>query len=314
MLPSLALFLLGLALVVVFAEKLVEGAVGTSLGFGVSAFLVSVVFIGFDPENLAVGAVASAEGVAGIALGSVIGSAMVAVALAFGITAVLVPMRFERVPRRVLAVPVAAAAWMALLSADGLLSRMDGGLLLAGFLLSLLYLFRLGRRGLDIRATGEVAEVLEKPEMPGRWKAFGLLLVSLAAIVAGSELVIRGSEGIMAWLGLTDTVFGMTVLAFLMSIEELARELPAALEGRPDITLGNVVGSVLAFFLFNAGVIALVEPVPVGPDVLRFHLPFCAGTVVFLALVLTTRSMPRWAGGVLVLLYVAFVGGSYLLP
>jgi cation:H+ antiporter len=79
---SVALFVVGLGLIFSFAEKLVKGAVGTSVSFGISTFLISVLFIGFDPENLAVGAVGSFEGVAGIALGSVIGAAMVAIALA----------------------------------------------------------------------------------------------------------------------------------------------------------------------------------------------------------------------------------------
>lgn len=105
---SVLLFVAGLVLVIYFAEKLVEGAVGTSLGFGISAFLVSVIFIGFDPENLAVGAVGSFEGVAGIALGSVIGACMVAIAFAFGITALLVPLRFEEVPKQILTVPILA--------------------------------------------------------------------------------------------------------------------------------------------------------------------------------------------------------------
>lgn len=105
---SVVLFLVGLGLVIYFAEKLVKGAVGTSLGFGISTFLISVIFIGFDPENLAVGAVASFEGNAGIASGTIIGAAMVAIALAFGITALLVPMQFEHVPKQILAVPILA--------------------------------------------------------------------------------------------------------------------------------------------------------------------------------------------------------------
>ncbi|MFW6198584.1 MAG: sodium:calcium antiporter, partial [Acidobacteriota bacterium] len=79
---ALAGFVLGLALVVYFAERLVEGVVETALVLGLTPFLVTVVFVGFDPENLAVGAVGSFEGSAGIALGSIIGSAMVAIALA----------------------------------------------------------------------------------------------------------------------------------------------------------------------------------------------------------------------------------------
>src|SRR5262245_51335198 len=66
---------LGLGLVLFFAEQLVKGVIGTSMGFGLSAFLLSVIFIGFDPDNLAVGAAAAAERVSGIALGSILGGA-----------------------------------------------------------------------------------------------------------------------------------------------------------------------------------------------------------------------------------------------
>ena len=309
---SIVLFVVGLGLVIYFAEKLVKGAVGTSLGFGISTFLISVIFIGFDPENLAVGAVASFEGNAGIALGTIIGAAMVAIALAFGITALVAPMRFERVPKQILVVPILAVLLLGVLSFDGQLSRIDGAVLLLGFLISVVYLLRLSKRGLDIRPTGEVAETLEEAEELSKWKSLGLLLLSLTAIIVGSEILVTGSETIIARLGLSDTVFGMTVLAFLVSIEELARELPAALKGRPDISFGNVVGSILAFFLFNAGIIALVSPLTVNAQVLRFYLPLCFGTVIVVSLFMITRKIPRWAGGILVVLYLIFVVGGYI--
>ena len=309
---SIALFVVGLGLVIYFAEKLVKGAVGTSLGFGVSTFLISVIFIGFDPENLAVGAVGSFEGFAGIALGSIIGAAMVAIALAFGITALFAPMSFEQVPKQILTVPILAVLLLGILSLDGQLSRIDGAVLLLGFVLSVNYLLRLSKRGFDIKPTGEVAETLEEAEELNKWKSFGLLLLSLAAIIIGSEMLVAGSETIIVRLGLSDTVFGMTILAFLVSIEELARELPAAMKGRPEISFGNVVGSILAFFLFNAGIIALVRPVTVGTQVLRFYLPICLGTVIVVSLFMMTKKIPRWAGGILVLLYLIFIAGSYI--
>jgi len=312
MLLSILVFVIGLVLVVYFAEKLVKGAVGTSLGFGISTFLVSVIFIGFDPENLALGTVASLEGAAGIALGSVIGAAMVAVALAFGITALFAPMEFGQAPKQVLAVPVLAVLLLGVLSFDGRLSRVDGAVLLLGFLLSVLYLLRLSKRGLDIRPTGEVAETLEETGELSKWKSFGLLLLSLAAIIAGSEMLVSGSETVMASLGLSDTVFGMTILALLVSIEELARELPAALKGRPEISFGNVAGSVLAFFLFNAGIISLVQPVAVSGQVLKFYLPLCLVTVIVVSLFMMRKKVPRWAGAVLVILYVIFFAGGYI--
>lgn len=312
LLASLALFLAGLALVLFFAEKLVEGTVGTSLGLGISTFLISVVFIGFDPDNLSVGAVASFEGVAGIAVGSIVGAAMVAVALSFGITALLVPMEFRRAPKRVLVVPPLAVAFMGALAWDGVLSRIDGAALVAGFAVSVVYLVWLGRSGLSIEATGEVAEALDEAEDLTKWKSVGLFVLSLAAIVAGSEMIVLGSRTIIERMGVSDTLFGMTVLAFLVSIEELARELPAAMKGRPEITFGNVVGSVLAFFLFNAGVIALVNPVPVGSPVRRFYLPVCFATVVVISAFMAGKRMSRSAGALLVLLYAIFVVGGYV--
>lgn len=310
---SIVLFVIGLGLVIYFAEKLVKGAVGTSLGFGISTFLVSVTFIAFDPENLALGAVASFEGVAGIALGSIIGAAMVAIALAFGITALLVPMEFEQAPKQILAVPILAVLLLGFLGFDGQLSRIDGAVLLLGFVLSILFLLRSSKRGLDIRPTGEVAETLEEAEELSRWKSFGLLLFSLAGIILGSEMLVAGSEIIVTSLGLSETVFGMTILALLVSIEELARELPSALKGRPEITYGNVSGSILAFFLFNAGIISLVHPIPVSGQVLRFYLPLCLITVIVVSLFMMRKEIPRWAGAVLVALYAIFFVGGYIL-
>jgi cation:H+ antiporter len=309
---AILLFLVGLGLVIYFAEKLVEGAVGTSHGFGVSAFLIGVLFIGFDPENLVIGAVGSLERVAGIALGSIVGAAMVAVALAFGITALFAPLRFSQVPKQIIFIPNLAVLLLWALGLDGELSRQDGAVLFFGFCFSVTYLIRLSKQALDIKPTGEVAETREEAEALGRWKALGLFTLSLAFIIIGSELLVAGSKTIILQVGLSDTVFGMTILAFLVSIEELARELPAALKGRPEISLGNVIGSIMAFFLFNAGIIALLAPVPVPAQVLWFYLPVCFGTVVIISAFLITRSIPRWAGGILVFLYLVFVSGGYV--
>jgi cation:H+ antiporter len=309
---AVLLFLVGLGLVLYFAEKLVEAVVGTSLTFAISTFLISVLFIGFDPENLVVGAVGSFEGVAGIALGSIIGAAMVAVALALGITALFVPLRFAQVPKPILLIPNLAVLLLWLLAWDGVLSRLDGAVLILGFFLSVAYLIHLSRRGLDIKPTGEVAETLEEAATLRRWRTLGLLVLSLAFIIIGSEMLVIGSKIIIVRLGLSDTIFGMTILAFLVSIEELARELPAARRGRPEISIGNVIGSIMAFFLFNAGIIALVAAVRVDDQVLRFFLPLCFGTVVVISAFLMTRRVPRWAGGVLVFLYLIFVAGGYI--
>jgi cation:H+ antiporter len=312
-LQSILLFILGIALVVYFAEKLVKGTVGISLGFGISTFIISVIFIGFDPENLAVGAVGSYEGASGIALGSIIGATMIAIALAFGLTALIAPMKFEKAPKQILVIPVLAVLLLGVLGLDGQLSRIDGAVLLLGFVLSIIYLIRLSKKGLDIQPTGEVAETLEDAEKLNKWKSLGIFILSLAGVVLGSELLVRSSQSIIAKMGLSDTVFGMTILAFLISIEELARELPAAIKGRPEISYGNVIGSILAFFLFNAGIIALVKPITVDADTLKYYLPICLVTTIIVSIFMSTKKVSRLTGAVLVLLYVAFATVGFII-
>jgi cation:H+ antiporter len=301
----------GLGLVIWSAERLVRNVVQLSLGLGLSAFVVSVIFLGFDPENLVVGATGALREAPGIALGSVIGATMVAVGLAFGVTALLAPMRFAQAPRRVLLNPVLAVVLLGALVLDGALSRLDGAVLLSAFVLAVLDLLRLSRRGLDIRAGGEVAEALEHEAPPSLGRAFGRLVLSLAGLAAGSQLLVRGSQQLLAHFGLSDTVYGMTLLALAVSAEELARELPAARRGRPEISVGNVTGSILAFFLCNAGLIALIHPLAVEPSVLRFFLPVCLATVVFASLCIGALRVPRWAGAVLIGAYAIFFLGAY---
>lgn len=306
------LFGLGLGLVLFFAERLVDSTVGVSHRLGVSTFLISVVFIGFDPENLAVGAVASYEATAGIALGTIVGAAMVALALAFGITALIVPLDFERAPRRILVLPVGAVALVTLLALDGMLSRIDGAILLVGYVGAVALLLRWEWQDIHVAPTEAVETEVEVDEEAGLIGSVGWFVASLAGIVGGSELLVRGARPVVEALGWTETTFGMTLLALLVSVEEVARELPAALKGRPDISYGNVLGSALAFFGFNAGVIALVRPVPVDPVTQHFYLPVCAGTVLLIALLMWRRRVPRWGGGLLLLAYGVFVFGPSL--
>jgi cation:H+ antiporter len=205
-----------------------------------------------------------------------------------------------------------AVVLLAALALDGQLSRVDGGILLIGFGLAILYLVRIGRRGLDIQASGEVGHRLQKGNIPGKWPSLGLFILSLVAIVVGSEMLVSGAQTLLKRFEISDLPFGMTILAFLVSIEELERELPAARQGRPDISFGNVLGSILAFFLCNAGIIALVQPLPVDRAVLTFYLPLAFVTTATVSAFMLTKRVPRWAGGVLILFYAVFVVGAWL--
>ncbi len=300
-------FLLGVALVIGSAEKLVQGLVGVSLTFRVSTFLLAVLLVGFDAENLAVGVDATSRGLPGVALGTIIGSSMVAVAFAVGVTALIVPIKVEMSRKGVLLIgPVAVvAAW--LLSLDGTLSRVDGVVLLAVFAGLVWYLIREGRRGLVMRGEAEEAMREVQREHHGRVFYAGMVVVTLAGLAVGAELVVFGSKRILSLWGVSGTVFGMIIVAFAVSVEELARSLLPALKGHAEITLGNVIGSAAYFFTFNAGLIALTAPVVVDTNARWGYYPFALAATVLVGLLALRGSINRWGGMALLVLYLAFV-------
>lgn len=137
------------------------------------------------------------------------------------------------------------------------------------------------------------------------WLAM-LFLAGLVALVAGAELLVRGASRLALALGVSPLVVGLTVVAFGTSAPEMAVSVGAALDGRTDMALGNVVGSNIANVLLILGLSALIVPLAVHRQVIRQEVPvMLAATLLLLGLAQFGR-IPWWAGVVLVGLLVAY--------
>lgn len=308
---AILLLIAGLVIMIYSAEKLVKGIVNVSFGFGVSAYLITAVFIGFDPENMAAGGAGAFQGLHGIAIGSILGAVMIPTALAFGITCLFIKLKFKKISKPIVILPIIVTLLLLVVSLDGLISRIDAIILLVSFAVLVAYIFRLNRKGEDIKPAGEVKEYLEKKKI-SKWKAVVILVLAVIGIVLGSEMLVEGAKPIINFLGIGETLFGMTIVAFLISIEELAKQLPAAIKGRSDISYGNMSGSIFHFLLLNAGVIALINPIVISKEILIFYFPVVIVTMVFISGLMLRKNIPRFAGIILILLYVAFILKGYL--
>lgn len=105
----------------------------------------------------------------------------------------------------------------------------------------------------------------------------------------------------------------MTVIALAVSVEGASPSGAARAAGTPRDPLRQPPGSIPVFFPFNAGVIALIAPVPVELPRLRIYVPVVLATLVGLSVILLTRRLPRRPGAVLVAAYLGFAVGGYLL-
>lgn len=294
-LAAVALLVTGVVLVVAGADAFFRGLLALAARLRVPAFVVTVVLSGFELENLVAGIAANAKDLPGAAAGTFLGGTTFLAAGVAGLGALIAPMR-ARLPLAALAWTAAAPSPLALLALDGTLSRLDGGFLLLWFAIALAGLARSGRSLL----VGEPVAAKTRPLV--------LLAAGLGILTLGGELLGEGIRKVVSRFGVSATLLGNTAVAASVEAEELARVALPARRGRSDVALGNVLGTIVHFIAFNAGVIALVQPLPLDHATRWLHLPAALITTAALCTLVALRGgLGRVEGSLLLALYAAYV-------
>jgi cation:H+ antiporter len=306
---TMGAFLLGVVVVVWSTDRLLAGMVGLAGLLRLAPFAIAGIFSGLEAENVAVGLVAAHGGVPDLALGTVFGGGVFIVCVALGLGAVLFPLRV-RLPAGVLAA-FAVAPFVAGFALIGdTTSRAAGIVLLAAFALGLGCMVIASRT----RRFVDADEVLEAAKRSRRWwPAVLLTLLGIGAITIGAELVTFGAQRMIGRFSLPAGLIGMVATPAAIELEEVIRQAVPARQGRPDVSAGNLVGTVLYFVLFNLGLIALAAPVHVSSFTRTFDWPFLVASTWLATLFLWRGGVSRIQGAVLLALYAVYVGAHIFL-
>jgi cation:H+ antiporter len=263
MLPIIAVTI-GFVLLLVSADRFVEGAAASARHLGVSPLLIGVIIVGFGTSapEMVVSALAALDGNPALALGNALGSNIVNTGLILGTTALVAPISVSSgIVRRELPLLLLIGAISGLLLIDSSLSRPDGLLLLAGFFGLVGWTLASALRSSGDALGPEIELELVAHAMSLRracvWLAFGLALMLLS-----SRLLVWGAVEIAIRLGISDLVVGLTIVALGTSLPELAASVIAARKNEPDIALGNIVGSNMFNLLAVVGIATVIEPSP----------------------------------------------------
>lgn len=301
--------LLGLALLALGGEGVVRGAVGLARKIGVSELLIGLTLVGFGTSTpeLLTSINAATAGSPGIAIGNVVGSNISNILLIFAIVILVRPVLVDRKAiGRDSAVMIGVSILLVAFAVTvGELARWVGAVFFAGLIAYIATAFLMERKGGEAAAmhAGEVKEhTSEKPDPI--WLCLVFALGGLAFLIVGADSLVKGAITLAQAAGLSETVIGLTIVAIGTSLPELVASLAAAIKGRSDVAVGNIIGSNIYNILGILGLTALVTPVVVPPDMIaRDWIAMLGAAGLLVALAFATGKLGRLTGLTFLALY-----------
>ena len=304
----------GLVLLFFGADWLVKGAVTMALHLGLSPLIVglTVVALGTSLPEALVSVQASLDNQGGIALGNVIGSNILNIALILGLSALIQPLKVDsHLVKADVPLLVGASFLLMVLLEDFHISRMEGALLLLGIV------FYVCGNIMTVKRTSPEEDKIEGMKISeDRSKNFlrdiGFLILGLIALAFGSSFLVSGAVDLARLWGLSEALIGLTIVSIGTGTPELATALMAAYRKTADIAIGNAVGSNLFNIMFVVGLAGLVAPMDAtGINSSDLYVMFGL-TILLLPTVWTGLVLDRKEGFLFVAIYVAYL--YYLWP
>ncbi len=295
------LLVVGFVMLMKGADWFVEGAsqIADRLGIPQLVIGLTIVAMGTSLPEAAVSISAAIQGSAEITIGNVVGSNIMNVLVILGLTAVVCVLPVQKstvryeIPFMILITAVLAGLGLA----DNQVSRPEGLILWAFMILYLFYLLRMAKNGTG----GEEAGGKKRPI----WLLILMVLVGAAMIVFGSDITVDAATAIAKIFGMSERFIGLTIVAFGTSLPELVTSVTAALKGKTDIAVGNIVGSNIFNILFVVGTTALITPVAYNSVFLVDSIIAVAAALFLFLCVFRNKKLGRLGG---ILMLAAYAG------
>jgi len=304
----------GLVLLYFGADWLVQGAVTLALHLGLSPLIVglTVVALGTSVPEALVSVQAAIGHQGGIAVGNVVGSNILNIALILGLSALISPLKVDSHLVKADVPLLAGATFMlVVLLEDFHISRMEGA-----FLLLCIVGYVVGNI-MTVKRTSpdkDKIEGMEVPDDPGKtlWRDIGLLIVGIITLGFGANFLVTGAVDLARIWGLSEALIGLTIVSIGTGTPELATALMAAYRKNSDLAIGNAVGSNLFNIMFVLGLAGLVAPLDATGINSSDLYVMLAVTLLLLPTVWTGRVLDRKEGFLFLAIYVAYL--YYLWP
>ena len=294
------LLLIGFVLLIKGADLFVDGSSSIAGILKIPSVIIglTIVAMGTSAPEAAVSINASLAGNSDISLGNIVGSNIFNLLIVIGACAVIFPAASnEDILKRDLWWNIGVSALLFVLIINGGISRAEGLILLAVFLF---YLGLMLRSALQNR-------IEETPQnLLPLWKSILYVVIGLAAVVFGGDMVVDNASMIAKAWGMSDTLVGLTIVAIGTSLPELVTSITASKKGDSGIALGNAVGSCLFNILFILGIASTLTPINAVPELIIDAVILIAVTILILIVAKTGKKTNRLEGIICVAAYIIY--------
>lgn len=292
----------GFGMLVKGADWFVEGSSGIADRFGVPQLVIglTIVAMGTSAPEAAVSITAALKGNAEITIGNIVGSNILNILIILGITSSIVTLAVAKSTVRI-EIPYMIFITAVLLLAgvsDNVVSRGEGVLLWLLFLIYLGYLLYMAMSGRE--------EPVEQQERIPLWCMLLSVFVGLFLVVAGSDVTVDAATAIAKLMGMSERFIGLTIVALGTSLPELFTSVSAALKGKADIAIGNIVGSNIFNVLFVVGTTALITPVSFQPGFRIDTLAAIGAALLLLVGTIRKQKLTRKTGLLMLFCYAGY--------
>jgi len=301
LLTWIIVFIVSLSVLVKSSDYFTDSAEKIGIYLGLPAFIVGVTIVALSTSmpELVVSILAVLRNTSEIVVGNVIGSNITNIFLILGIAAIIgkkIKITYELIHVD-LPLFVGSAFLLAVTIWDGAFTLYDAVLCLGCMILYLLYTIKAKRK-----------REYEIKRRKWEWKPLFILILSSIFIYMGAEYTIKSIIRLSEILGIGKEIIAISIVAFGTSLPELSVSVSAARKGKPEIAVGNILGSNIFNALAVMGIPALIGNLIIPPSILTFGLPMMLIATLLYFFITQDKEITKWEGWLLIIFYIFFIG------
>ena len=311
MLFNIFLLIIGLFVLIIGGDFLVRGASSIALRAHISPLVVGLTIVAFGTSapELLISINAALAGSPDMTMGNVVGSNICNLALVLGITALIGPIKVQADSIKIdwpVTMGSALLLYFVVKEKDAVIDSIEGLVFLFLLIVYTVYIIRKSRK--ETKALIAAEESLDVPEASNNiWKDIMYIIGGCIGLFFGAEWFVGGAKEMASFLGVSERVIGITVLALGTSLPELVTAIVASIKKETDLALGNLMGSNIFNILSILGITSLIKDIHVSEVIIHHDMTVMLGiTLLILPMMFYKRTMTRVSGVILLIIYVVY--------